>query len=114
MPSDIASVAAASATVDADLLQVDNKRTRNAPNNRALTGIALTGSAAQGDSAVDVFIDTVLIGRFFNNDTDFPNQDEVIPLEALFWPAGGSLACIVVDAAATNPLNFRYDWEDLG
>lgn len=111
MPSDIGTIAAATAVLDYDLLQA--KRTASAPNNRLLAAIALTGSAAIGDSGVDVFIDTVFIGRYYNDKTGFPNKDDMVDVGNLGWPAGGRLAAVVIDAPATNPLNFRYDWIDL-
>lgn len=110
MPSDIASVAAATAILDYDLLK--DKRTRTSPNDRRLKAIALKGSAAGGDAAVDVYIDTFYLGRFFNNNTGFPNNDDLIGVGGLGWPAGAALAAIVVDAPATNPLNLMYSWDD--
>ncbi len=113
MPSDVATVAAATAVLDVDLLTSANKRTRNTGNNRMLKGVALAGSAAIGDAAVDVFIDTAFVGRFYNTRTGFPNNDDLFALGGLGWPAGTSLQAVVVDAPATNPLNFLYAWDDL-
>ncbi|MEK7281826.1 MAG: hypothetical protein AAB037_05725 [Chloroflexota bacterium] len=112
MPSDIASIAAATAVLDYDLLQA--KRTAQSSRNRALVAVALAGSTATLDAAVEVFIDTVLIGRFFNTRANAPpNADDIIRVGPLGWPAGARLSAIVVDAPATNALNFRYDWVDL-
>lgn len=110
-PTDLATIAAATAVLDYDLVQA--KRTRQAPNDRALTGLALGGSAAVGDCAVDVFIDTAYVGRFYNTRTGFPNNDDLLVMDNLYWPAGGILTAVVVDAPATSPMNFMYSWIDL-
>lgn len=112
MPSDIASIAAATAVLDYDLLQA--KRTAQSSQNRALTGVALTGSAVVLDAGVDVFIDTVFIGRFYNTRAAAPpNSDDLIRVGPLMWPAGARLNVPVIDAPVTSALNFRYDWVDL-
>lgn len=111
MPADIATIAAATATLDYDLLK--DKRTRMGPTNRILKSVALKGSAAAGDAAADVYIDTSFIGRFFNNATGFPNNDDLISVGSLGWPAAAVLSAVVVDAPATNPLNLMYSWDEI-
>jgi len=112
LPSDMSSIAAATAVLDYDLLQA--KRTAQSSRNRALTGLALTGSAATLDSGVDVFIDTVFIGRFYNTRANAPpNADDLIKVGPLAWPAGARLSAPVIDAPVTNALNLRYDWVDM-
>ena len=111
MPNFTVSVAAAVAILNADLLA--GERYKRTPQNRTLEGLALTGSAAIGDSEVEIFIDEIRVGSFFNNALDFPNNDHLIPLESLFIPGGAELQAIVIDAAATNPLNLMLSMEDV-
>jgi len=112
VPNFLASVAASTAVLDADLFS-DEVWARS-PMNRALDGIACKGSAAAGDTEIEVYIDEVRVGSFFNNNTGFPNVDDLLPLERLGIPAGAQLRAIVRDAAATNPINVMVAIEDVG
>ena len=103
MPNYTVSIGASVAVVDYDLF-TDQVWARS-PANRILQGIAVKGSAAAGDSQVELYIDEQRIGDFFNNATGFPNNDDLLPVDNLFIPAGAQLRAIVRDAAATNPLN---------
>jgi len=104
------SVAAATAAVNFDmttgtLWSVQGK-------HRVLTGIAVTGSAAAGDAKIDLFIDQVKIGEFYNTTTGFPTRDHMYSLNNLV-PAGSKISMIVTDAATTNPLNIVLQWNDI-
>ena len=103
MPSFTVSVAAATAVLDYDLFS--EEVWARTPQGRAVTGFALTGSAAAGDSKVELYVGETRIGQFYNNKTGFPNVDDLLPLENLFVPPNSQLRCIVRDAASTNPLN---------
>lgn len=96
------SVAAATAVVGYDLL--NNTWFQQVGYNRVITGFALKGSAAAGDTAVDLFVDTVKIGTFYNTNTGFPNMDDLMPMRVSV-PANARLHAYVTDAAATNPIN---------
>lgn len=111
MPNFTVSVAAAVAILNADLLT--GERYKRTPQGRTLEGLALTGSAAIGDAEVEIFIDEVRVGSFFNNALAFPNNDHLLPLESLFVPGGAELQAIVIDAATTNPLNLMLAMEDV-
>lgn len=111
MPNYTVSVPAATAVVDADLFT--GEVWSRAPQNRVVTGMGLRGSAAAGDSEIELFIDEVRVGNFFNNDLGFPDNDDLLPLENLAVPAGAQLRAIVRDAPATNPLNGMIALEDV-
>lgn len=111
MPNYTSSVAAATAIVNFDLFT--GQVWARAPQNRAITGMGLAGSAAAGDAEVEVFIDEVRVGNFFNNKLGFPNNDDLLPLEGLFIPGGAAIRAIVRDAPATNPLNAMVALEDV-
>jgi len=81
-------------------------------NRRVITGFALTGSAAAGDSKIDLYVDQVKIGEFFNTTTGFPTKDHFYALSSLV-PAGSKISMIVTDAASTNPLNAVIQWADI-
>lgn len=101
MPNFTADNTAAVAVVDADLF--DGETWARSPVDRVLNGIAYTGSAVIGDTEIEVFIDEVRVGSFFNSALLTPQVDrDIQPLEALGIPAGAQLRAIVKDAAATS------------
>ena len=104
------SVAAATAALGYDLTTGQIWATSS--NDRALTGFAITGSAAAGDTKVDVFVDQVKILEAFNTTTGFPTRDHFYALDA-YCPAGSKISVIVTDAAATNPINIVVTWDDM-
>jgi len=110
MPNYISSVAAATAILDADLFT--GEVWARTPQDRTMEGFALRGSAVIGDTEVELFIDEVRVGNFFNNGLLFPNNDDLMPLESLFVPGGAQLRCLVRDAAATSAINAMVALED--
>ncbi len=113
MPGYTVSIAAASATVGANLFA--NEVFERAPQNRAITAIGVAGSAAIGDSEIDLMVDEVRIGNYFNTRTGvaMPNFDDMVRLESLLVPGGAQVRAIVRDAATTNPLNITTQIEDV-
>jgi hypothetical protein len=106
------SIAAASATVGTDLC--DGNHFQQVGYNRALTGIAITGSAAAGDTKLALFVDTVKIGEYFNTTTDFPLLDaHKRSLGGNLVPAGTQIHLEVIDAPSTNPINFIIEFAEL-
>ncbi len=111
MPNYTVSVAAATAIVGADLF-VGEVWSRS-PVNRVLTGSALCGSTAIGDTEIELMIDEVRVSSFFNSKLTFPNLDDLIPLESLFIPAGALLRSLVRDAAVSNVINHMIALENV-
>jgi len=110
MPSYTAGVAAATAIVGYDLFTAEVWA--RSPMDRILVGAGIAGSAVIGDSEVEIFIDEVRVGQFFNNRLLLPTQDEIQDLEDLFVPAGAQLRAIVRDAPATSILYTTVVLED--
>ena len=110
-PNYTAAVAAATAVVGADLFT--GEVWARQPQDRVLTGIAVTGSAVIGDAEVEVHIDEVRVGNFFNTKLLLPNNDELMPLEDLGVPGGAQLRCVVVDAPATSIIYAMAALEDV-
>jgi len=110
MPSYTAGVAAATAVVGYDLFT--GQVWARSPIDRILTGTGVAGSAVIGDTEVELFIDEVRVGQFFNNRLLLPTQDEIQDLEDLFVPAGAQLRSIVRDAPATSILYHTVVLED--
>lgn len=107
-----ASVTAAVAVVGANV--VDAERWARSPVHRALTSAAYTGSAVIGDTQVDLYIDEVRVASLFNSALLTPQVDrDMVPLGALLVPAGAELQVVVVDAAATSPVFFAANFEQL-
>lgn len=101
MPNFTSDVTAAVALVGADLFS--GETWARSPVDRTLNGIAYTGSAVIGDTEIEVFIDEVRVGSFFNSALLTPQIDrDIQPLEALGIPAGAQLRAVVLDAAATS------------
>lgn len=105
------SVPAATAVVGADLFA--GEVWARSEVDRTLNGYGLLGSAAAGDTEVELFIGEVRVSNYFNVTTGFPTLDHMFPLEDLMVPSGAQLRCIVRDAAATNPANSLIGIEDL-
>jgi len=110
MPSYTAGVAAATAIVGYNLF-TDEVWARS-PIDRILTGSGVSGSAVIGDTEIELFIDEVRVGSFFNNRLLLPTQDEIQDLEDLFIPAGAELRSIVRDAPATSIIYHTVVLED--
>ena len=108
-PSYQVSIAAASATVGTDLL--NGERWKEQPNPRVLIGVALKGSAAAGDTVVDILAEETRIATLFNTNTGFPNEDDLIDM-GIEIPANVELTAVVTDAPATNPINLRMDFSE--
>lgn len=104
------SVAAATAVVGYDLATGTNWQ--RSAKDRALNGFALAGSAAAGDTKVDLLIDTVKVGEFYNTVLAMPTGDHLYPL-GVYVPAGCDIHIYVTDAPATNPINGMLAFEDL-
>lgn len=101
-------VAAATAVVDYDLME--DERLQTTSYNRVLTGIKITGSAAAGDTLLDLFIGEDYLGRYANTNTGEGNIDDIQPLPNVNVFAGEQIHLIVVDAPSTNPIivNINY------
>jgi len=107
------SVAAATATVGYDLLTA-LPYVRQSGSDRILRKAALAGSAAAGDTRVDLTVGGVPVGRLFNVSTGFPNSDrDMRSMGDALIPAGEALSAIVADAPATNPINLLIEIEEL-
>ena len=112
MPNWTANNTAAVAIVGADLFA--GEVWARTPQNRVLTGVAYTGSAVIGDTEIEVSIDEVRVGSFFNSALLVPQADrDIMPLESLGIPAGAQLRAIVVDAAATSVVFTMVAVEDV-
>ena len=111
MPTYTADNPAAVAIVGADLFS--GEVWSRAPQDRVLNGIAYTGSAVIGDTEIEVFVDEVRVGSFFNSALLTPQVDrDVVPLESLGVPSGAQLRALVVDAAATSVVFVSAALED--
>jgi len=104
----ILSVAAATAVVGYDLL-TNRPDIQNSAASRVLRGLALTGSAAAGDSVVDIKVGNRTVATLYNTATGFPTADASLFPTQYSVPAGSPLSVIVTDAPATNPLNLLVD-----
>lgn len=96
------SIAAASAPTQTNLLT--NSDMRQAGHRRQITGAALVGSAAAGDTVVEIKVGTRTVARLFNTTTGFPTRDHLFPVLANV-PGDSEISAIVTDAPATNPIN---------
>ena len=102
------SVPAATAVVGYDLL-TNRPDIASASARRVLRALALTGSAAAGDSVVDVKVGNRTVATLYNTATGFPTADASKFPTAYNVPGGSPLSVIVTDAPATNPLNLLVD-----
>jgi len=101
------SVAAASAPVQTNLLA--NSDMRQAGHRRVLKTAGLAGSAAAGDTIVEIKVGARTVARLFNTATGFPTADHDRSVNAVV-PANAELSAIVTDAPATNPINLKVEF----
>jgi len=112
MPNFTSDVTAAVAILGADLFT--GEVWARTPQDRVLTGVAYTGSAVIGDTEIEVYIDEVRVGSFFNSALLTPQIDrDIQPLESLGVPGGAQLRANVVDAAATSLVYALVALEDV-
>ena len=112
MPNFTADNTAAIAVVGADLFS--GEVWARTPQDRVLTGLAYTGSAVIGDTEIEVYIDEVRVGSFFNSALLTPQVDrDLQPLESLGVPGGAQLRANVIDAAATSIVYTMVALEDV-
>jgi len=104
----IISVAAAVAVVGYDLL-TNRPDIANSNGQRVLRAIGLTGSAAAGDSVVDIKVSNRTVATLYNTATGFPTNDGSKFPTSYSVPPGSPVSVIVTDAPATNPLNLLID-----
>lgn len=100
------SIAAATAVVGYDLLSGESWTVDG--RDRVVRGIALAGSAAAGDTIIEVKAASNVIAKKYNQTTGFPNRDNMLPVNGRI-PAGQKITAPVVDAAATNAINLILD-----
>ena len=100
------SVAAATAIVGYDLMT--GSRHQQKEQNRSIQVLKLTGSAAKGDTEIELFIGDDLVGNFFNTTEGAGvwgvREDEVVLGGVMVYP-GEQIHAYVVDAPTTNPIN---------
>lgn len=94
---------AAATAVGTDLIA--GKQGQITPYNRWITGLALLGSAAVGDAAVELFVGSHRVGVFRNTSItvapDLSKDFQAVNVGAL---AGEPLYAKIVDASATTAL----------
>jgi hypothetical protein len=107
------SVPAATAVVGADLLAT-LPYARVSGGGRVLRSAGVAGSAAALDTRVGILIGGVKVGQLFNGATGGVSGDRDMTDFGDAWvPPGESLAVLVEDAAATNPINLRIVIEEM-
>jgi len=106
MANDVANIrtgqiAAATAVVGYDLMTgIPEQRT---PYARIIDGFALVGSAAAGDTVVDLIINGTKKGSYANTSTGVAiDQNKDLMGMDLFVPANSLIQVVVTDAASTN------------
>lgn len=104
----VVSVAAAVAVLGYDLL-TNRPDVGVGAGRRTIRAIGLTGSAAAGDSAVDVKVGNRTVVSLYNTALGFPTNDAGKFPTMYHVPPGSPVSIIVTDAPATNPLNVLID-----
>jgi len=105
----VISVAAANAPVGTDLIAGQTWRISNRP--RVVRRVALTGSAAAGDTEVELFVGNLRVGVFYSSALGAPQNLRDTFMVAHLVPAGSPLVANVATAPATNPLFFLLELE---
>lgn len=101
------SVAAATAALDYDIFQ-GNEDLRRRNYGRRITGIAVCGSAAAGDTEFELKVNGQKFGKYRNITTGWPTRDHrkavMIPV-----PPNALIEAEITDAAATNAINVEIE-----
>ena len=92
----------AQAVVGTDI--ISNETWRIASDNRVLSRIGLTGSAAVGDCKVELFAGNLRIGEFFNSALGVPQSLRDMFAVNVVIPGGMPLVANIADAPETNPI----------
>ncbi len=99
------SIAAATAVLDYDLLT--NNTQAKAERARILVAVGLQGSAAGGDTKIQLMVGQTEVAQIYNLTTGFPNKDAMFTLN---YPIGTErIYAKVTDAPATNPINYAHE-----
>ncbi len=112
MPLITQQASAAVAVIQYDLLV--NSIHRLSSMDREITGAGLTGSAAKGDTQVDLYVSEVNIASLKNSDTGAGGLTglQLYPIDADV-PAGAELRAVVVEAPASNPITLIIEIDDV-
>jgi len=108
MALSVVSVAAATAVLGYNML-TNRPDISVSGRARVLRAVGLTGSAAAGDSAVDIKVGDRIVSSLYNTALGFPTADAGKFPTSFVVPAGVPVSVIVTDAPATNPLNVLLD-----
>lgn len=105
MPTDtIVEAAAAGYAAGEDWF--DGKHIARSNRLRAIRFFGVTGSAAEGDMSVELFVGDKRIGEFFNTATGpipAANSDLVPVGRSVLCPPGTAIHCFTRTASGTNP-----------
>lgn len=105
----VVQVQAADATVGTDLIQGQTWRISN--DMRVLRRLALTGSAAIGDTKLELFVGNLRVGQFYNSAMGAPQNLRDSFNIGVVVPSGTVLVANVADAPATNPIYLMMELE---
>jgi len=108
MALSIIPIAAAVAVVGYDLL-TNRPDIQSASVARVLRALALTGSAAAGDTVADIKVANRVVATLVNTATGFPTADASQFKTSYAVPAGAPVSVIITDAPATNSINLLID-----
>lgn len=100
------SVLAATAILGYDLFV--NEIWKRRAGWRWLASLGLKGSTAGADTECELYIGETRIANVFNTTTGFPDRDDAMPV-GRYIPPNEEIRLVVVDAPATNPINFFID-----
>lgn len=97
------SVAAATAVVGYDILQ--DARLQDVQYQRQLVSVRITGSAAAGDTLLDLEIGQQFLGTYANTNATPPgNREDLQDLGGPIVYPGEKIQMFVQDAPTTNPI----------
>jgi len=85
-----------------------NERNNVSSKPRVVKGVACVGSVAVNDFWVDVYIGSYFVGRFYNTKiatNQIAINEDVIPLNNLFVPAGDKISVICGVNAGAGDVN---------
>ena len=70
-----------------------------------ITAIGVKGSAAAGDTKIQILAGNELVAELYNNNTGFPGRDDMMPVDFTYMGNPSRIYAKVTDAPATSPIN---------
>jgi len=90
-------------------------RGQTSPKARVIRGLAVVGSTAAGDAAIDLYGGDLLLGRFYNSSTGtaYDMSKDFVPIGNVILLPNEPLHIVVADSGVGNKLYIHVTLDEL-